>query len=164
MAPTHPALSRFVEQHGLLAEGEGLPRIAGKIVAYLAATGEPASFGTLARALGVSRGSVSGNTRLLESLGAIERTTEPGRRGDFYRITADPFGRCMERQLVRLGKMLDNVSQCRRQLPASMSSTKVRLAAMERFYRQVLNVLGKVAAGQHPIDRRRPPIAAQKRI
>ena len=75
---THPAVQRFVEEVGLLWERDGLPRISGKIVALLIVEDREFDLEELADRLQVSRGSVSTNTRLLESHGVLRRTSRPG--------------------------------------------------------------------------------------
>ena len=84
-------LSNFIEGMGLLTQAEGLPRIAGRFLALLVIEGGPLSFGEVADRLQVSRGSVSSNARLLETMGVLERVAKPGDRGDYFRLADDPY-------------------------------------------------------------------------
>ena len=54
----------FIERIGVMVQGEGFPRIAGRVLATLVFDGERASFGELAEGLGVSRGSISSSVRV----------------------------------------------------------------------------------------------------
>ena len=84
-------LSNFIEGMGLLTQAEGLPRIAGRFLALLVIEGGPLGFGEIADRLQVSRGSVSSNARLLETMGVLERVAKPGDRSDYFRLADDPY-------------------------------------------------------------------------
>lgn len=94
----------FIERYGLLAEQDGLPRIAGRLIALLIVEDGPFSFSDLAERLQVSRGSISTNTRLLERYGLIERIARAGDRQDYFQITQDPWVRLLEAWLNRQAK------------------------------------------------------------
>lgn len=132
--PTPPAVERFIERLGVASQAEGLPRIAGRVLAYLLVSGRPCGFDELARGLRISRASVSTNTRLLESLGVVERVTRPGARGDFYELGEDPFGRLVQRAVRRLHRMKQLLADARQSFPASQAAAAARLAEMEAFY------------------------------
>ena len=91
----------FIEQMGLLTEDVGMPRIAGRIMGLLLIDETPVDLVGIADRLQVSHGSVSTNTRLLESLGVIERVTVPGDRRVRFRLGVDPAGQFLERELQR---------------------------------------------------------------
>lgn len=99
------ATDRLVERVGQRYEARGLPRTAGRIVAYLLVSEEPCSQEVLAEALQISRGSVSTNARLLEQASLIERVTRPGDRRDFYRVPEDMYERVLEQWLEGLRGM-----------------------------------------------------------
>jgi DNA-binding transcriptional ArsR family regulator len=80
--------AQFVERMGVLTEEDGLPRIAGRIFAYLLVTPEACSLDDIATALGVSRASVSTDARRLAQMGLLERHSRPGDRRDYYGIGA----------------------------------------------------------------------------
>ncbi len=77
---------RWVEKAGLRFEADGLPRTAGRILAYLLLSPSARSLDELAADLQISKASASANTSLLERLGAIERETRTGDRRDFFRM------------------------------------------------------------------------------
>lgn len=84
-----PRTQDVIERMGLFFEKEGLPRIAGRVLAYLLLSPEPRTLEQLAEALKVSRSSVSTDARLLERRGTVERVTVPGDRRNYYQIAAN---------------------------------------------------------------------------
>jgi DNA-binding transcriptional regulator GbsR (MarR family) len=77
---------RLVEEFGLLYEQMGGTRMGGRVSGYLLMCDPPVqSLTRIAEALGVSKAAVSGAVRSLLQIGVVERVSEPGRRGDFYR-------------------------------------------------------------------------------
>lgn len=80
------AIEFFVEELSVLWEHSGLPRMAGRVYAWLLVC-EPnhQSSAQLAEALKASRGSISSMTRLLAQSGLIERFSIPGDRSTYFR-------------------------------------------------------------------------------
>ncbi len=124
----------FVESLGLVAEADGLPRIAGRILGLLIVEEGPFQFDDLVERLKVSRGSVSTNTRHLESIGLIERFTVPGERRDFFRLVDDHYGRLLESHTQRLRRIQGIVERCRGSMTDPSPQVAGRLTAMSRFY------------------------------
>jgi DNA-binding transcriptional regulator GbsR (MarR family) len=76
----------LVEEFGLLFEEMGQTRMDGRISAWLLLSDPPVqSLTEIADALGVSKAAVSTAARSLLRVGMVERVSEPGRRGDYYR-------------------------------------------------------------------------------
>jgi DNA-binding transcriptional regulator GbsR (MarR family) len=134
MSDLHPALAAFVERFSLAVEEEGLPRIAGRIVALLIVRGEPLSFDDLAETLQISRGSVSTNTRLLEERGILRRVSRLGERKDLFEIGHDVHLRMLESMLRRQQRMRDLAAESRRAFPPSASRARASLKEMEDFF------------------------------
>lgn len=128
-------VSRFIEQMGLFAQGDGVSRIAGRLFGYFMVHGGPISFTDLAEALQVSRASVSTNARTLVSLGIIERVTRPGDRQDYYQLAEFPFLRMIESYIARMRKMQVILQQADQTIPVDMVATHRRLAQMSDFYK-----------------------------
>ena len=141
-----PAASRFIENLGLTTEAEGLPRTAGRLMAYLVLAGEPVTFDEIVRDLGVSRGGVSANTRFLESRGVLERVTRPGERKARYRLTADPFDHLVTGRLARRRRTREVVTEALDALPEGPSPARERLEEMKRFYDILIDRLESVVA------------------
>lgn len=81
-----PGAQRFVEALGLFFEDAGIPRIGGRLLGLLLLAEGPLSLDEVARTLGVSRASVSTNSRLLIVAGMVERVSLPGDRRDYYQF------------------------------------------------------------------------------
>lgn len=85
----------------------GVPRIAGRMFGALMYHEQPASLYALAEELQVSKGSISSNARMLEGWGVIDRVTKPGDRRDYYLIAGNVQVRMLEREISRIGRMLE---------------------------------------------------------
>ena len=129
------AAGRFIERMGLIAQGDNLPRIAGRILGLLVIEGGPLSFAAIAGRLRVSRASVSGNTRLLEGLGVIERVTLPGERGDYFQMAPEPYARLLRGVVERTHKARAVAEEARDGLPAGRTEARRRLDELAAFYR-----------------------------
>ncbi|MDP1930273.1 MAG: MarR family transcriptional regulator [Gammaproteobacteria bacterium] len=127
-------VERFIEQMGLSAQADGVPRIAGRIFGYFIVHGGPVSFAQLAKELQVSRASVSTNARVLSSIGFIERVSRPGDRQDYYQLAESPFLRMIEGYMERMRRMQTILVQANGSIPEEMVATRRRLAQMSHFY------------------------------
>lgn len=125
---------RFIEQMGVQAQGDGVPRIAGRIIGYFIVHGGPVSFAQLAQELQVSRASVSTNARTLSDYGMIEKVTRPGDRQDYYQLATSPYLRMIEAYLQRMKAMQGLLQQADETIPSNMHGTHSRLAQMRHFY------------------------------
>jgi hypothetical protein len=98
-----PEVRQFVEDMGLLYEGEGLPPMAGRLVGWLLLCDPPhQTAGELAEVLGASSGSISTMTRLLVQFGIIERIAVPGLRSAAYRMLCHGGPEHLERILEKM--------------------------------------------------------------
>ena len=76
----------LVEEYGLLFEEMGGTRMEGRVMSWLLLADPPEqSLTEIAHGLGVSKAAVSTSARGLLQSRAVERVSEPGRRGDYYR-------------------------------------------------------------------------------
>lgn len=151
-------ISNFVERMGLIAQADGLPRIAGRILGMMIVHGEPFSFAGLAERLQVSRASVSTNTRLLESLGVIERTGVPGQRQDYFRMRPHPYGRMLQGYVERMRQARELVDETQAALPPQYGGARDRLDELDAFYEMLIesfeNVVEKWEAREKASPRR----------
>ena len=80
----------FIEDVGQYMSGLGMPRMAGRMWAWLLLTDpEPQSAQEVAERLRASRGAVSGAARVLTANGLIRRSRRPGDRREFYAVPSD---------------------------------------------------------------------------
>ncbi len=135
----HPAARSFIEQMGLSAERDGMPRIAGRLLGFLLIDGGIHSLDDLAEVLQVSKASVSTNTRALENLQLIQRRTIPGDRRDFFQIGENPGEQMFELARQRLDESRRNFEAARKDLPEEMNEARERLAAWSSFYAFLLD-------------------------
>jgi DNA-binding transcriptional regulator GbsR (MarR family) len=131
---TQQAIEEFIERMGLISQAEGIPRISGRILGVLVLFDEPFSFAQLSEKLQVSRASISTNTRLLETLTIIERTTKRGERQDYFRLRKNPYVSLMRGVQTRMLYAQEVVEQTRQQLPEEWSGAQKRLQELEKFY------------------------------
>jgi len=154
-----PIAERFIEDFGLSLASQGLPRTAGRLLGLILMLDEGGDLESLAAQLRVSRASISTNTRLLESIGAIERQTIPGRRRMVYRSARTPQNRAMEAMLSRMHRTLDIVREARRELPKEMQGANDRLKRVQNYYEKIIaatNAVLKELESKNTPRRRRP--------
>lgn len=123
----------YVELWGLRFEDIGLARSVGRIWGHLLTCDpEYRSLTQLCEELGISKGTASTNTRLLEAQGLLERVGVPGSREVHYRIPPDAFGELMRRKLESTEEWRD---LARRGLELANDSVPVdRLERLHEFY------------------------------
>jgi len=143
----HPHIRAFVEGTSALFEEDGVAPIAGLVFARLLLSPEPMALADLAAELGVSKASVSMDTRKLEESGILERVVRAGDRRVFYRVAPDFTERLIERRLTRMRRF-------RRLLQSAVRSpcdatVRRRLRACDAAYGRMVRVLAAEAAGQH---------------
>lgn len=99
---TRTELRPFVDRVGLLCERADLPRMAGRILAWLTVC-DPAeqSADDLMQALGASRATVSTMSQVLLRLELLERTLVPGKRVALVRLHPEAWAR-LARDHLRL--------------------------------------------------------------
>ncbi len=131
----HESLLAYAEEWGLLFERWGLPRTAGRIWGWLHVCEPPQqTAGQLVEALGVSKGSVSTNTRLLEGLGLVERVGVRGARQSHYRVGRDAFEGIMRQRLMGVAQARALAERGLSVLEAASPERKERLTAKRDFY------------------------------
>ena len=94
---------QFAEDVGLMFEGVGMPRMAGRILGWLLVS-DPAqqSLSEIAEVLQASKGSISTMTRLLIQIGLIERVSLPGDRRDYFQIKPHAWTRMAQQRLTQI--------------------------------------------------------------
>lgn len=141
----------FIERIGVIVQGEGFPRIAGRVLATLVYDGERASFGELADRLGVSRGSISSSVRLLEDREIIRRVAKPGDRQDYFEMSEDAFVNLIENSANRARRTAREITATLNRLPKSEAGVHARLTTYAGFYDEIDTAL--CAAAKRMRDR-----------
>ncbi|WP_243090105.1 GbsR/MarR family transcriptional regulator [Thermus neutrinimicus] len=91
-----PTLKHWVEETGLLFESAGLPRMAGRVLAYLLVSDPPeASAKEISEFLSASKGALSPALNLLVRLQLVERLRRPGERADRYAVRPGAWKRLL---------------------------------------------------------------------
>ncbi|MBM1691177.1 GbsR/MarR family transcriptional regulator [Sulfitobacter geojensis] len=129
------ARANFIEKIGVITQSEGLPRIAGRVLAMLLYDGEKVSFGQLADALQVSRGSISSGVRMLESQQLIKRVAKAGDRQDYFLIVDNAFANMVEASAMRARRAASDIEESLEDIPASETGPRLRVASYAAFYR-----------------------------
>lgn len=124
----------FIDRMGMALESAGLPRTAGRIFGLLLVSEDCRSLDDLAAELGVSKGGVSTNARLLEQRGMLERNSRPSDRRDYYRVPPDLFSHTMAQGLVRWQRFHEAVGEARTSLPIRSRKVLHRLEEYEAAY------------------------------
>ncbi len=132
MARNH--LDTFIDRMGLVAEADGLSRIAGRIMGLMVVEGGPLSFSEIGERLAISRASVSTNTRFLERIGVIERVTIKGERQDYFQLAKAPYARLLEGSIARIKKAESVVADAKAELSPDEVERKRRLDELGAFY------------------------------
>lgn len=132
----------FIERVGVMAERDGLPRIAGRILGLLLVTPGALSIEDFATRLNVSRASVSTGARRLVELGKIERVGRPADRKDYYRLSPQHHLCAIREELGRTRDLLALLDEART-LPDMDPVVRERLDAAERLYAEMAETLGE---------------------
>jgi hypothetical protein len=99
----------LVEEYGLFSEEMGGTRMEGRVMAWLLLAEPPEqSLTEIAQGLGVSKAAVSTSARSLLQSRAVERVSEPGQRGDYYRSLPGKLESVLHLDRVTsLGRLVD---------------------------------------------------------
>lgn len=125
----------FIEKIGIIAKSEGVPRIAGRVLAMLLYDGEQASFGQLADRLQVSRGSISSSVRILESQQLIKRVSRAGDRQDYFQIVENAFANMVEVAATRARRAAIDIEETLHAIPKSEAGARKRVGSYAAYYR-----------------------------
>jgi DNA-binding transcriptional regulator GbsR (MarR family) len=136
----------FIERIALALESDDLPRIAGRIFGLLLISEDARSLDDLAGELGVSKGSVSTDARLLEQRGVLERISRPADRRDYYRVQPDLFSHTMAQRLARWERFHEAIGTARTSLPIQSREVLDRLEEYEEAYAFMSQVITEALA------------------
>jgi DNA-binding transcriptional regulator GbsR (MarR family) len=129
----------FIEKFGMVAEQDGFPRIAGRIMGFLLLNEGPFTLDELADELLISKTSASTNARLLEQYGIIERVVKPADRRDFYRLADNHWERMFDVARKRMQKFQDVLRSTMEDCPPEQAYARRRLLEAQRFHAFMLD-------------------------
>ncbi|MFG6594452.1 GbsR/MarR family transcriptional regulator [Sulfitobacter sp. 1A13368] len=135
----------FITRMGVVAMGEGLPRMAGQVFAMLVFEGEPIAFGALSRRLSVSRATISTSIRLLEERGLIRRVNKTGDRHDYFQLADDAYAAMTKYALAGARHAKSEINDTIRKLPEEAEGVRQRLDTFAAFYDTISAALDDVA-------------------
>jgi len=157
------ARADFIEKMGILAQIDGMPRIAGRLFAMLVFDGRRYSFSELAEALQVSRASVSTNVRLLQDREVIRRVALPGDRQDYFELGEAPYERLLRGAALRAGRSRASIEETLAELPECDVDLVQRLRDYAGLYAavetSVTSALDSLTTAQADRPRRRASLS-----
>lgn len=129
-------LREWVEELASQLERDGLPRMAGRIFAWLLVC-EPAeqSMEDLAGALQGSKASMSTMTRLLANAGLVERVRRPGARRDVFRVREGSWDAYWQAQMARLRQTTACIGRGAALLARRPAPARARIEGVLQQYR-----------------------------
>jgi DNA-binding MarR family transcriptional regulator len=139
--------AEYVERWARHLESQGGTRISGRIYAHLATAEAPyLSLRQLAEELGVSKASVSTNTRDLIRMGMLKRVAVPGSRGEHYALDVEGTRGMLERAAVgaRMAEAL--AAEGLALQPDAVTPGTQSLRVVQELYGQVAATFEQVSA------------------
>jgi DNA-binding transcriptional regulator GbsR (MarR family) len=121
------AAHTFADRMAHAAAADGLSPIAGRLFATLLLSDGPQSLDALAATLGVSKASISTESRHLFERAIVERVSIPGDRRDYYELAPDFFGQVIRARVARWRRIQRLVTDMRD------ASTSLPAAVRDRF-------------------------------
>ncbi len=149
---TQTAETDFIEGLGLVFQGDGMPRIAGRLLGFFVLHGGPFSFTELAEKLEISRGSVSTNTRLLEDMGVIERIAMRGERQDYFRLAPDPYIQIVARKRERSIRAREAILRNAQSLDDLGEEGLTRVSELAGFFQTLVEMTDRALVDLDPGD------------
>jgi DNA-binding transcriptional regulator GbsR (MarR family) len=142
---TTAAIDRFIEEMGLIAQQDGGPRIAGRIMGLLIAEGRELSLNQISERLRVSRASVSTNARQLAARGLVRLKTHSGDRQDYYELSSASYVQMLQEMAGRLEKYASVTEACAIEVESESEGAARRVTELSAFYRDSSQFLGNWA-------------------
>lgn len=122
----------FIERFGDITHADGLSRIAGQIWGLLLVLDREVKTSEIVEFLGVSRGSVSTNTRLLENFEVLTRRSALGERQDLFAVRREPARPFLLSMARRAERNADFLSDSARELEGGRGAKNI--AQLSAFF------------------------------
>ncbi|MEX0945661.1 MAG: helix-turn-helix domain-containing protein [Balneolaceae bacterium] len=134
----------YIEESGITFEQMGMTRMAGRLFGYLIVSDMDAvSFNDIKEALDASKGSISGTTKQLITMGLIEPITLPGDRKTYFRISKAQVGTILKERIYlfnKLSSLLDKGNS----LKENKDETAEWLKEMSAFYSWIVGSFDEI--------------------
>lgn len=137
----HSPTDAFIEQMGQIAQAEGLPRIAGRILGLLVVEGHAFNLDEMAARLEISKASASTNSRLLLTKHLVRRSTRRGSRQDFYEAMPSPDAKMMGELSARFQRHAETLETIGADFTTPDNDRRARVLDHARFYRETAEFL-----------------------
>lgn len=134
----------FIERFGLLFEEDGLPRIAGRVFALLILSEEALTLDEMADILQVSKTSVSTNTRMLDAMQLLERTSKPGDRKVYYRLDQDGLEISYSRTFERMNLVYSLLEGVTKHVPGEKERVLERIDRLKEWHQFLLEEMESI--------------------
>jgi DNA-binding transcriptional regulator GbsR (MarR family) len=109
--------------------------MSGRVLGWLLVCDPPQqSFGEITEVLQASKGSISSATRMLTTMGLIERTAQPGDRRDFFRIRPGAWADVLRLKLEGIVVFRELAERGLKLLEDESPETRQRLLEMHALY------------------------------
>ncbi|WDR06856.1 hypothetical protein PSQ90_05240 [Devosia rhodophyticola] len=131
-APTPIPEDHFIEQMGLISQGEGGTRIAGRILGLLIVEGRALSLQEMAGRLQISKASASTNSRNLANREIIRMATSASSRQDYYEFVPGSYTQMVAAIGLTMRRTAAKVSESVARLEAG--SARDRVQELADFY------------------------------
>ena len=150
------ARENFIQGMSRVSHFWGFPKAMGAIYGAIYLTPDPVSLDELVEQVGVSKGSVSTNVRLLERLGMVHKQVQLGDRKDYYVAETDFWkiarGVLRERERNEFDQALRTVQESIAMIDAASEDAETaafyrqRMLAMQNFFNGLDNLVGMLIA------------------
>jgi len=142
-----PGLREWVEQVSMLLEQDGVPRMAGRIFAWLLVCEPPEqSLEDLAAAVQGSKASMSTMTRLLAQSGLVDKVRLPGARRDAFRIQPGQWQTLWRSRMALIEQATALTGRGLELLAGRPPAQRARLEELDRQYRFFLRAFPELLA------------------
>lgn len=136
---------RFIELMGVVFQGNGSPRISGRIFGLLILKGTSLSLQYISTELKISKASASTNARLLSNQGMIRLATQPGERQDYYELVPNPLAKMTEKASLTMANIADQVNEAKSHFNVDQHDVVQRIDQLENFYSMSATVLADIS-------------------
>jgi len=144
---------KFANAAGMLASRFSINPTVGQLYGLLYMSPEPVSLNEMVEKLGISKGAVSTNIRILESWGAVKKVWVDNSRKDYYEANPDTLNIIIDRLKNGLSRRLEETKESVSRIDEEMKADKIpevngfykeRISNIKEMYgqaKQLMNLL-----------------------